>query len=127
MSADTTTHTDSDHSHGRCAPNPEAARGGSTGTRRPAARAGVGPAERVRLRETERAILRARVVTLERALARRERRLQTVIEQYETILDERGDVPTGAMSTGCDATDDNAESDSGGVVGRVRAALSGLF
>lgn len=127
MSADTTTttQTDSDHSHGRYAPHPEAARGVAAGTRPPGARAEVSPAERVRLRETERAVLRARVVTLERALARRERRLQTVIEQYEAILDERG-VPTDAMSTGGDVAE-GVESDGSGVVGRVRAALSGLF
>jgi len=71
---------------------------------------------------TERAVLRARVAALECTVARRNRQLQAVIDQYERVLDERGARTERDGSAVTIAFDDEDEA-SEGVVERVRAVL----
>ncbi|WP_247010437.1 hypothetical protein [Halorientalis litorea] len=71
---------------------------------------------------TERAVLRARVAALEHTVARRNRQLQAVIDQYERVLDERG-ARTELDGSAVTIEFDDENEERGGVVERVRAVL----
>lgn len=89
------------------------------------------PAARVRLRETERAVLAARVDALERTVAERDRQLAGVIDRYETILEDRDTAGNGAVAIGFDGApgtpdepdDDSTAEPDRSLRGRVAAAL----
>lgn len=71
---------------------------------------------------TERAVLRARVAALEETVARRNRQLQAVIDQYECLLDEQG--ARTELDGSAVTIEFGGESEKrSGVLERMRAAL----
>ena len=82
-------------------------------------------ADSVRLRATEREILRTRVALLERQVARKERELNAVIDRYEELL--AAENPRTHVDDGAVEIEFESDETEPGVGVRLRDALSRLF
>jgi hypothetical protein len=80
-------------------------------------------ADRTRLHETERAILQARIAALERAVERKERELDAVIDQYESLIATHGEAETAVEAGAVDVDVRTDADEDAGLLARVKTAL----
>jgi vacuolar-type H+-ATPase subunit I/STV1 len=80
-------------------------------------------ADRTRLQETERAILQARIAALERAVERKERELDAVIDQYESLIATHGEAETAVEAGAVDVDVRTDADEDAGLLARVKTAL----